>query len=410
MTDKEKKEKQLADGCKKLGLELEVHYVNKQKNVPDTAFTGGKPTTFTIHETANPDVGADARMHRNFVANGGGSELASFTLCVDSKRAVLICDLTKATYHAGTAKGNSTSGSVETCINADGDWTKTKDNLAKLTAAWLNIWDLPVSAVVQHNIWYGKNCPMLLRQRGWGEVIQAVTRYLAKLKQVDDVVVDVVVEGGEDLPRNFLPVTNRILYGEFRKFFEANGDIPIFGFPLTDTTQELIAGTVYPFVQWFERARMEWHPDLNKVLLGLVGTELLQAKGRQVQPNVEISPLFKDFYKNNGGLPILGLAIEGERDELINNEIYKVQYFERARLEFNTHTEEITRGRVGAEVREALIASVTDVPPQGAARIRATAFRGRAAAQRDNHLSRPALLSRLLLRSACGVLAGRTFA
>jgi N-acetylmuramoyl-L-alanine amidase CwlA len=122
-------------------------------------------------------------MHRNFVANGGGTELASFHLCVDSNRVVLIVDLTKATYHAGTPRGNYTSGSVETCVNSDGNWNKTKDNLAKLIAAYLNVWGLPISAVVQHNVWYGKDCPHTIRKEGsWKSILEKAGGYLTTLK------------------------------------------------------------------------------------------------------------------------------------------------------------------------------------------------------------------------------------
>jgi hypothetical protein len=180
---KQEAEKRFADGCEKLGLALEVNYVNKQSNVPDDPFIGGAPATLTVHETANPNPGADARMHRNFVANGGGSSLASFSLCVDSSRAVVIVDLTKATYHAGTRLGNYTSGSVETCVNSDGNWTKTKDNLAKLIAAWLNVWGLGAAAVVQHNVWYGKNCPSTIRKEGsWAALLTKAGSYLETLK------------------------------------------------------------------------------------------------------------------------------------------------------------------------------------------------------------------------------------
>jgi hypothetical protein len=124
----------------------------------------------------------------------------------------------------------------------------------------------------------------------------------------------------------------------------------------------MIGGIVYPYVQWFERARMEWHPQptLNRVLLGLVGVEALVAKGRQPQPNVAISPLFAAFHAANGGVPILGNPIEPQVAETINGTNLQVQYFERARLESNPQTGAITRGLVGAE---ALAARPITVPP-----------------------------------------------
>ncbi|MEA2572989.1 MAG: lysozyme [Chloroflexia bacterium] len=151
------------------------------------------------------------------------------------------------------------------------------------------------------------------------------------------------------------PFQEFILYGEFRKFFEAHGDVAAFGNPITNTRQELIGGIVYPYVQWFERARMEWHPEpnLNKVLLGLVGVEALAAKGRQPQPNMPISPRFANFYAANGGVDIFGLPIEPEVTEAFNGVNLPVQYFERARLEFNPQTNAVSRGLVGAEAKAA---------------------------------------------------------
>ncbi|HEY0069955.1 MAG TPA: glycoside hydrolase family 25 protein [Chloroflexia bacterium] len=158
------------------------------------------------------------------------------------------------------------------------------------------------------------------------------------------------------------PFAGFILYGEFRNFYEANGDVAAFGNPITNTRQELVNGTVYPYVQWFERARMEWHPEpgQNRVLLGLVGIEALAAKGRQPQPDAVISPLFSAFHAANGGVPILGLPIEAEVTEDMNGVNFRVQYFERARLEAHPQTGAISRGLVGAE---ALLARPITVPP-----------------------------------------------
>ena len=75
-----------------------------------------------------------------------------------------------------------------------------------------------------------------------------------------------------------------------------------------------------------------------------------------------ISPLFASYYKKQGGLELLGLAIEDERLESLDGKLYKVQYFERARLEWDLQSEAITRGRVGAEARDVLVASVPDAP------------------------------------------------
>jgi hypothetical protein len=350
------KEKAFIAACEQLGLPVKVEYAPFQNNVPNAQMDGGKPKGLTIHETGNFTIGARAMSQRNWVANqhgGGPPNLASFTMSVDDGQCVLICRLNYRNYHAGRDVGNSTHGAIEICVNKDRDADKTNDNAAKAAAAYLFIWDLPMSVVVQHNYWYGKDCPFLLRRHGWGTLLLDMEKYLNELNG----------GGGVDefLVRKF-PLTGHIVYGEFKKFYEANGDVEAFGFPITDTTQELISGEVYPYVQWFERARMEWHEAEKKVMLGLVGTELLKAKQRDPQSDMEVAERFVTFYKKSGGVPILGKPIEDERVEELGGKFYQVQYFERARLEFDMQTEVITRGRVGAEAREAIVASVANAP------------------------------------------------
>ncbi|HKP53815.1 MAG TPA: N-acetylmuramoyl-L-alanine amidase [Chloroflexia bacterium] len=352
----EQKEKEFKAACKKLGLPVTVSYAPFQDNVPDVEMTGGKPKGLTIHETGNFNAKARAMSQRNYVANnhGGGPKiLASFTMSVDDGQVVLICRLNFRNNHAGKALGNATHGSIEICVNVDRDADKTNDNAAKAAAAYLFIWGLDRSVVVQHNIWYGKDCPMLLRRHGWGDLLMSIDKHLATLKD----------EKGPEKPavRQF-PQTGHVLYGEFKTYFEGNGDVEAFGFPITDTTQENISGTVYPYVQWFERARMEWHEDVKKVLLGRVGAELVAAKGRPVDPAATVADRFAKYYEKNGGVEIFGLPLEGERLEELSGQFYHIQYFERARLEADVNTGNITRGRVGAEAREAIIESVPDSP------------------------------------------------
>jgi hypothetical protein len=64
----------------------------------------------------------------------------------------------------------------------------------------------------------------------------------------------------------------------FRSFWLNNGGLEVFGHPTSEQFQEnnLANGQVY-WVQYFERQRMEWHPDepdpQYKILLGLLGNE-----------------------------------------------------------------------------------------------------------------------------------------
>ncbi|NJK79585.1 MAG: hypothetical protein HC914_06645 [Chloroflexaceae bacterium] len=63
----------------------------------------------------------------------------------------------------------------------------------------------------------------------------------------------------------------------FRNFWLNNGGLEVFGYPISEQFQEVNAddGQVY-WVQYFERQRMEWHPENAApfdVLLGLLGKE-----------------------------------------------------------------------------------------------------------------------------------------
>lgn len=122
------------------------------------------------------------------------------------------------------------------------------------------------------------------------------------------------------------------LRGPFRRFWERNGGLAIFGLPLTE--QLWIDGHV---VQYFERARFEQGED-GSVRLGLVGSE-----ERGADPSVEpqadcrffaetghnLCPPFLGYWQHHGGLAIFGLPL-GEAEEWDEG---LVQRFERARME-----------------------------------------------------------------------------
>lgn len=77
--------------------------------------------------------------------------------------------------------------------------------------------------------------------------------------------------------------TAHTLRGNFRAYWLAGGGLPIFGYPLTEEIRETSAsdGREYT-VQWFERARFEYHPEYTgtayAVLLGQLGREALAAR------------------------------------------------------------------------------------------------------------------------------------
>ncbi len=56
--------------------------------------------------------------------------------------------------------------------------------------------------------------------------------------------------------------------------FSVHDNLALFGYPLTPLIQEQLEGEIF-LVQYFERARFEWHPDQGQVLFGLLGNTLI---------------------------------------------------------------------------------------------------------------------------------------
>lgn len=135
-------------------------------------------------------------------------------------------------------------------------------------------------------------------------------------------------------------LTNR--FG-FLDYWRAHGQMLIFGLPITDEVNE--NGRL---VQYFERARLEYHPELSgtqhTVQLGLVGREAAEGrafepaaprKGSRFFPETQhnIYAKFQRYWEKRGGLAIFGYPISEEMDEAMpDGATRRVQYFERARF------------------------------------------------------------------------------
>lgn len=127
--------------------------------------------------------------------------------------------------------------------------------------------------------------------------------------QVTSAVSQVVVNSdAKSSPRYFFSETGQTIAEPFLLYWSANGGLPVFGYPVSS----LYTDDSGRQVQWFERARFEYHPELddpNKVLLGLLGLESLKRVG---------SPSYEMQVFNNpapeGKLEI-GLSQGGESDD-----------------------------------------------------------------------------------------------
>lgn len=145
------------------------------------------PRYCTCHETANPSVGADADAHRAYVHNGGGPEKTSYNYVVDDQETIELVPVGWASNHAGTAEGNLSGVAIELCVNADGDWERTKARGAELIVHLLRtVPTLDASQIVPHMHWRPTACPARLMANGrtaWYELLAAVDDALAERDQ-----------------------------------------------------------------------------------------------------------------------------------------------------------------------------------------------------------------------------------
>jgi YVTN family beta-propeller protein len=100
--------------------------------------------------------------------------------------------------------------------------------------------------------------------------------------------------------------TNRCITGGFRAYWERNGGVPQFGFPISDEFDQTVAGAPV-HVQYFERARFEYHPEAagtpGEVTLGLIGRDLLAAKYPQGPPPAATGFAINIWANTKGSIP-----------------------------------------------------------------------------------------------------------
>ncbi len=160
--------------------------------------------------------------------------------------------------------------------------------------------------------------------------------------------------------------TGFCINGSIRTYWEQNGGLAVFGFPITAQSEETVEGSLLQ-VQWFERDRLEIQSD-GRVTAGRLGAERLEQMGTpwQAGDNRPASPgcatftetghqvcgIFLSYWRANGGLSRFGLPLtEGFITEL-EGSLYLVQYFERRRFEFHPQIgpNDVLLGLLGREV------------------------------------------------------------
>lgn len=171
----------------------------------------------------------------------------------------------------------------------------------------------------------------------------------------------VMAEGTEE--QRYFEETNFSVQEPFLGFWEQNGGLPIFGFPISEVKDQLVPGGAKLKVQYFERARFELHPD-GVVRLGHMGKSAYEQYKIELGDHAQfliynflpgdvryfpetsrnVHGVFLSFWETNGGLPIFGYPISSG---ILDHGIH-IQYFERARFEL--HPDGVVRlGHIGRE-------------------------------------------------------------
>lgn len=171
--------------------------------------------------------------------------------------------------------------------------------------------------------------------------------------------------------------TGYCIDGVIKAYWESHGGLAVFGLPIGAQTQTTIDGAPVS-TQLFERNRIELHPNNPApydVQLGLLGSDyLLRTTGTQIAPAGTINEVdsagvakstrrdcqwfavtqqyvcgdFYAYWRKYGiathargpfslaeNTALFGLPITGVYQETINNQVYQVQLFERARFEYH---------------------------------------------------------------------------
>jgi hypothetical protein len=148
--------------------------------------------------------------------------------------------------------------------------------------------------------------------------------------------------------------TNQCISGPIRDYWEANGGLSVFGYPITPQRIETVEGRTLP-VQWFERDRLEIQqdePQYGRVTAGRLGARYLELIGRpwetfapgtpkdgcmwQEATRHNICEPFLSYWQQNGDLMRFGLPITEPFVEELEGKRLLVQYFERRRMEHHT--------------------------------------------------------------------------
>ena len=191
--------------------------------------------------------------------------------------------------------------------------------------------------------------------------------------------------------------TNQCMDGRIAEFWEQNGGLAVFGFPIGGVEQISVDGKNIT-AQRFERNRLELHPENKRpydVLLGRLGADRLGQQGRDwfgfakssdtggcrvfVETGHAVCGAILKAWRSNGlqidgkkavsdaeSLALFGMPLSGLMTETLSDgKQYQVQWFERARFELhpeNAAPYDVLLGLLGNEVTTKPATPPTPVP------------------------------------------------
>ena len=198
------------------------------------------------------------------------------------------------------------------------------------------------------------------------------------------------------------PQTNQCISGRFRDYWEQNGGLAVFGYPVSAARDERNRDTgKMHLTQWFERNRFELHPENDRtydVLLGRLGDDTLFKMGRDwrteyraQQPGTDCETMvaggkdfllcgaFRSYYKTHGlefdgrpgvgpaeSLALFGLPLtQAVMETNASGDTVLTQWFERARMEWHPDKPEPYKVLLGLLGNEARADSTPQQPVSG---------------------------------------------
>lgn len=128
-----------------------------------------------IHDTANTDEGADAKVHFNYFNNNSRGASAHYVVddhsviqCVDDKDIAFHCgDSKRGQYDRTISCSNNNSIGIEMCVNKGSSFKTTVQKTLYLTKQLMMRYNIPLNRVIRHHDVTGKICPQQFQANNW---------------------------------------------------------------------------------------------------------------------------------------------------------------------------------------------------------------------------------------------------